>query len=95
MRKNAFIIFLILFTAAVALPGWSCQHGRSKKKANNVEWVAKNRHHQQRLGGKSARAWRGLSRAAERSNGVEEVTETEIEKDTGDKTLDGSIPIKK
>ena len=95
MKKNAIIIFSIIFLAAVALPGWSCQRSRSENGSKKVEWVVQNRNHRQRLGGKSVHAWRGLSRAAARSNGVETETETDTAKDTGDKTIDESPTIQK
>ena len=94
MRKNAFIIFLILFTAAVAFPGWSCQHARGNRSSKKIERVVKNRHHVQRMARRAHQAWNRHCNAAQPAE-VETETEPEITKDTGDKTLDGSATIQK
>ena len=108
MKRTALIFFIVLFTAingrygqwrehrftaAVAMPGWSCNRNRSSQRSRAaVGWVVKNRHHTQRLGGKSLTAWKGLRRAAAQSQSVEPADKT---KDTGDKTLGGGTTVTK
>ncbi len=69
MSRVRIILVTALVAAALAAPGFA-EPKRSATSGKPAHYVVTNANHTQRLGGRSERAWRGLSRAAERSRSV-------------------------
>jgi hypothetical protein len=65
MKRYLRIGILVILAVAVTLPAWSARNTRADEGQQNNEYYVESANHRQELGGKSERAWRGLSRAAE------------------------------
>jgi hypothetical protein len=93
MKRTALIFFIVLFTAAVAMPGWSCNRNRSGHRSRGaVHWVAKDRHQSGRAKAAAIHAFLDRYRGGSQNQGGGAPDKT---KDSGDKTLGGGATVKK
>ena len=93
MKRTALIFFIVLFTAAVAMPSWSCNRSRAGRRSRAaVQWIAKNRHQLGRAKAQAIQAFLDRYRGGSQDQGTDTPDTTT---DTGDKTLGGGDTVNK